>query len=399
MRDLARRLLVAARILLVRIGFALGSRRPGRRRVLLATSHADRLSGNLAAIEAELGRRAIPVRVLALRPAGSLGGYLASAGHAVRAGYELAMARVVIVDDYFFPLYVVRPRPGTTVAQVWHASGAFKKFGYSVLDKAFGADEASVARVPIHTNYDLALVSSASAAPFYAEAFGQPVARFVAHLGIPRTDALFDRPEARAADLRWRLGVRADRRILLYAPTFRGETVTAARHEELLDPRRLRERIGDGWAVLVRAHPFVRDRLALGQDLEGFAFDVTAEPEVTDVLLASDALVTDYSSIIYEYSLLRRPIAFLMPDLDAYERERGFYLDPARDLPGPIFRTTDEVAGWLLAGAFDTERVAAFAAASFDVADGRSTARFVDAVIEPALAGRRVTAEALRTGG
>jgi CDP-ribitol ribitolphosphotransferase len=104
-------------------------------------------------------------------------------------------------------------------------------------------------------------------------------------------------------------------------------------------------------------------------------------------MLVSDVLVTDYSSAIYEYSLLGRPMAFLAPDLDDYEGERGFYFDYRSGVPGPVFETTAQLAAWLRAADFDLDRVARFRDASFDVADGRSTARFVDRVVLPALAG------------
>jgi CDP-ribitol ribitolphosphotransferase len=95
--------------------------------------------------------------------------------------------------------------------------------------------------------------------------------------------------------------------------------------------------------------------------------------------------VTDYSSAIYEYSLLGRPMAFFAPDHDAYEAERGFYFDFRTGVPGPVFETTHGLARWLRAGEFDLDRVARFRAESFDVADGHATERFVDRLVEPAL--------------
>ena len=388
-RDAIRALLLEVRIWVVRVGFALGRVLPLRRRVVLATTHDPVLRGNLAIIRDELARRhpAIPLVILAHGPARGRRGRIAALGQALRAGYHLATSRAFIVDDYFFPLYVVRPRQGTTVLQTWHASGAFKQFGYSVLDKSFGADEALTDRVAIHSNYDVCLVSSASVAPHYAEAFRLPLDRFVSRLGIPRTDVLFgaDRIARLVTDLRGRYAIPDGRRVILYAPTFRGDSIADARFDDALDLRLLRDALGDDHVVLVRLHPFIRERAPIDPALTGFAIDVSAHPDINELLLVSDLLITDYSSVIYEYSLLGRPMVFFAPDHEAYERERGFYFDYRSGVPGPVFETTDDVARHIREGPFDSARVEAFRRASFDVADGGATARVIDEIVLPAL--------------
>lgn len=381
---------VTLRTLLVRLGFALGRLLPVRRHVVLATAHASAISGNLAWIREEMQARGLGGRVTVMASGLATGarGQARAALQSIRAGWWLARASLFVVDDYFFPMYVIQPRPGTRRVQVWHACGAFKQFGYSVLDKAFGVDETFVARRPIHTNYDLCLVSAMRFAPFYAEAFRQPLERFSSSLGIPRTDLLVDparRAEA-AAEVRSRFALPEGRRVVLYAPTFRGERIGRARQPEQLDLGRLREVLGDDHVVLVRAHPFVRAALRLGLELDGFALDASDYPDINALMVVSDVLVTDYSSAMYEFALLERPIAFFAPDHAAYEDERGFYLDYPADLPGPVFETTDALAAHLRAGAFDLDRVRRFRDESFDVADGRSTARFVDEEVVPALA-------------
>jgi CDP-ribitol ribitolphosphotransferase len=387
--------LVLLRAGLVRLAFAVSRRLPLRRRMVLANGRSAQLSGNLAFIRAELLRREPPIPhvVLTHRLGRGMRGRFAAIGFALRSGYHLATARLFVVDDYFFPIYVVRPRPGTTIVQVWHASGAFKKMGYSVLDKSFGADEKLVSRVPIHANYDLCLVSSASVIPHYVEAFRQPAERFTARLGIPRSDLLFDDVDRRAADLRSRYRLDDGRRVILYAPTFRGDSVTDARFDATLDLSLLAERLAADHVLLLRLHPFVRSRVRIGPELAHFVVDASDHPDINALMLASDLLVTDYSSAIFEFALLGRPILFFAPDHAAYERERGFYLDLRSDLPGPIFETTAELAEHIRRGSFDTERVQRFARASFDVADGHASERFVDAVVLPALAG-----EPLRVG-
>ncbi len=374
----------------VRTGFAVGRRRPLRHRVLFATSHADALSGNLVVLRDELGRRSPRVQTLALvngRRRAGIAARAAALWQAAVSGYRLATCRVVVVDDYFFPIYVIRPRRGTTIVQVWHASGAFKKFGYSVVDKTFGADARLLRQVRIHSNYDVCLVSSMAIAPHYAEAFGQPLERFRADLGVPRTDALFgdERIAQVGAVLRHRYAIPPGKRVILYAPTFRGDSVGQARADGLPDWRVLRDALADDHVLLVRLHPFVREGLVIDRELDGFLTDVSDHPEINDLLHVADVLVTDYSSVIFEYALLGKPMVFFAPDLAAYERERGFYLDYRADLPGPVVETTPDLAAALRESTPDLERVQAFARWSFDVADGAATARVVDDLLLPAL--------------
>jgi CDP-ribitol ribitolphosphotransferase len=157
----------------------------------------------------------------------------------IRAGFHLATSRVTVVDDYYQPMYAVTPRPGTRYVQVWHAAGAFKRFGYSVLDKEFGKTEEAVARFPIHTNYDVCLVSAMRYAPNYAEAFRQPLDRFDSSIGIPRTDVFFGAARDAAADGVMARYPIAGRRAILYAPTFRGTSTSKARTPVGLDLQRL----------------------------------------------------------------------------------------------------------------------------------------------------------------
>lgn len=384
------RTLLLLRTASVRLGFAIGQLRPLRAAAVLATAQGDRLTGNLAILRDELARRTPAIEIIEVTSVARWRGWMGrgtSLWQNAVAGYRLATSRLVVVDDDYFPLYVVRPRLGTTVVQAWHACGAFKRFGYSLVDKAFGADEQTLSRVRIHANYDVCLVSSMSVAADYAEAFGQPLDRFRADLGIPRTDLLFgeERIERISADLRHRYALPADKRVVLYAPTFRGVGVREARADGFPDWQALRDALADDHVLLVRLHPFVRDGLVIDRELDGFLIDVSGDPDVNDLLHVADVLVTDYSSVIFEYALLGRPMVFFAPDLDAYEHERGFYFDYRAGVPGPVVKTTSGLAAVLRERAFDTDVVGAFARRYFDVADGASTARVVDELLLPAL--------------
>jgi CDP-ribitol ribitolphosphotransferase len=296
---------------------------------------------------------------------------------------------VFVVDSHFFPVYVIRRRRRTTIVQTWHACGAIKKIGYSVLDKTFGADETMTSLIRIHSNYDVCLAASRPAVLQYMEAFRQPAELFVTDLGIPRTDVLL-RGEGRIHMLdaiRERYAIPAGRRVILYAPTFRGDSLIDARHPQDLDLGLLARTLRDDHILLLRLHPAVRSTVRLDPALAGFVVDVSDYPEVNELLLLTDILVTDYSSVIFEFALLGRPMAFFAPDADAYDRERGFYFDYRAGVPGPVFGTTEALAAYLRSGDFDLERVQQFAATWFDVADGHASERFVDQILLPALAG------------
>ena len=313
-------------------------------RVVLATRPAPRLGGQPRGHRATIWPPAIPGSRSSSSPTGRRSARAAGSprpGRRVVAGYYLATSRVFIVDDYFFPIYVIAPRRGTTIIQTWHACGAFKKVGYSVLDKSFGVDEALASRVRIHSNYDVCLVASQAAAPHYAEAFRQPLERFVSRLGIPRTDVFFGeerlartrdggppalRPARRPAGHPVRADVpRRQRHRRAARPTTSTSACSARRSARTTS-------CSSG-----STRSSARGRSS-GRTLAGFAIDVSDHPDINELMLVSDVLVTDYSSAIFEFALLDRPMVFFAPDYEAYERERGFYFDYRTGVPGPDLR-------------------------------------------------------------
>jgi CDP-glycerol glycerophosphotransferase len=210
----------------------------------------------------------------------------------------------------------------------------------------------------------------------------------VLETGMPRNDVLSGpEAEARGREVRRRLGLPEGARVVLYAPTLRDHVVDRRGRYRLdmhLDLERLREALGDDTAILFRKHPFIAELVDAGKDRR--VREVSKYPDATELLLAADVLVTDYSSLMFDFANTGRPMLFFTYDLDHYEHDiRGFYLDFRAEAPGPLLKTEDEVAD-ALRGLGDgvpaeyAERYSAFAARFCELDDGGATARLVDRV-------------------
>jgi CDP-glycerol glycerophosphotransferase len=212
----------------------------------------------------------------------------------------------------------------------------------------------------------------------------------VLEIGYPRNDVLHsDEADDIRIAVRESLGVRPDQTAVLYAPTFRDYMArddTRAVMPSFLDFARAHRRLGDSVVILIRGHAFnARTKHRVGS-IPG-AVDVTDYPEVSDLYLAADAAIVDYSSLRFDFGVTGKPMIFHVPDLQRYQESRGWLFDFEPTAPGPLLSTTDEVVDALL----DLDGVRAAYAEAYrtfhddylDLDDGKAGARLVDAVFVP----------------
>jgi CDP-ribitol ribitolphosphotransferase len=294
-----------------------------------------------------------------------------------RGMYHLQTARLFIVDNAYLPVHVAPHRPETTVVQVWHAVGALKRFG---VDTAAPMKEPE--RTFLHRHYDYVIVAGEAARAPYAAALRTPVERVLA-LGAPRTDFFFDHEAMAAARQRLLAAhpMMAGRTVVLYAPTFRGRG-RARRGAPALDVTRLRARLPIHHLLALKAHPNLDPAATqtAGYDL---VFDPTID--INELFTVADVLITDYSSSIFEWALLRRPLLLLTPDLEDYERDPGLYLDYRTQMIGTQVRDADGVADAIIQGRFDLSGYDAFVARDLERCDGRASLRFAARFLPPTI--------------
>jgi CDP-glycerol glycerophosphotransferase (TagB/SpsB family) len=189
--------------------------------------------------------------------------------------------------------------------------------------------------------------------------------------GYPRND-VFAEP-ARAAEVRAVIGVPSGARAVLYAPTWRDDRDEMV---DYLDLAAFAARLPSDHVLLVRGHSRT---LAFGQDLQADRLiDVTSYPDVADLMLAADLLVTDYSSVMFDFAATGKPMVFYTPDIAHYgDVLRGFYFDLLADAPGPVVTTGPELRAAVLAGAIDADRYLAWQARFTPFDDGKAGERVV----------------------
>jgi CDP-glycerol glycerophosphotransferase (TagB/SpsB family) len=348
-------------------------RLPGRpTRVVLASPRKPHLDGNLLALEGAIRRLRPGADLVTLAEPYAYGfrGKLSYAIRMVRGMYHLRTAGLVVVDNAWLPIHVGAHPARTVVVQVWHAAGALKRFG---LDAAEPPREPE--RTFLHRHYDWLVTSGEASRAPWSRALRTPLDRVLA-LGSPRTDLFFD--TAAAASARARVVAAypavADRRVITYAPTFRGRG-RGKRPAGSLDAVRLRASLGPGDALVLKSHPNLDRSLV---DTAGYDVVVDPAEDMNDLLLATDILITDYSSSIFEWALLRRPLVLLVPDLADYERDPGLYLDYRTEMIGTQVLDTEGVIEAIRDGRFDIESYDAFVRRHLGSSDGRSSERWVE---------------------
>ncbi len=298
---------------------------------------------------------------------------------------DMATAGYIFLDEATHITGRFTIRNETVVTQLWHGCGAFKKFGYSTVGGTHGASKTTKERYPAHKNYTHVTVSSPEVIWAYNEAMRySDESDVVKALGISRTDIFYDENFIGKAynELYSLFPQTENKKVILYAPTFRGN-VEKAQAPDILDLNILNETLGNDYAVIIKHHPLVKNKPEIPENLlNTFAVDFSDAMSIEALLCVSDICISDYSSLIYEFSIFEKPIIFLSPDLNQYFDARGFYYDYNELAPGPVFSTSQEVSDYIksLENGFDKKRVTVFRNKFMCSCDGHSTERLINTV-------------------
>lgn len=343
-----------------------------KNRIVFISNRRDGISGNYEYIYDKLiGNRELDIRTVF----DTAEGYFTC----FKYGYYMATAKVLLVDDYIELIYKIPRREDNYLIQVWHACGAFKTFGFSRLGRPGGQKQKNNA----HRNYDFCTVSSSEICKYYAEGFGLSLEKVVP-TGVPRTDIFFSEEYKEKArnEIYSKYPHLKGKNVILFAPTFRGNGKKSGYYpENRFDFIKLYEYFKGEYVIIIKHHPFVNNRVEIPAEYEGKIIDMSDNEELNELLFITDVLITDYSSVVFEASLLDIPMLFYSFDLQNYIATRGFYYEYDSFVPGKIVYNMDSLIEAIDKKDFESEKIDAFKHKFFDELDGKAGQRVANLIV------------------
>ncbi|MDD7511571.1 MAG: CDP-glycerol glycerophosphotransferase family protein [Peptostreptococcaceae bacterium] len=297
--------------------------------------------------------------------------------------YAMTTSKYIFLDDFYGLVSAMKVRKNQNLVQLWHGAGAFKKFGFSRLNT--GDNVKKVHRG--YKKYTHVSVTSESVQWCYAEAFGIDADNIKAY-GVPRLDYFFNVETIDKEKNKFfnQFPEMIGKKIVLVVPTYRGKKIEDAAYAfDKLNAEKICSCLGDDYKVIVRWHPALQNNIKLGKvkyNLPDGVTDLSDYDSINRLLLVTDVLITDYSSVIFDYFFVKKPIIYFPYDLDAYDASRGLYYPFEDYVYGDIAYDTEGIIDSIRKSSLHEDRRNQFYNMFLNGCDGKSTEKIFNWVFE-----------------
>ena len=245
------------------------------------------------------------------------------------------------VNNIIFPIHT--KRQGNVYLQTWHGT-PLKKLGFDI---SIPGPEVE-GRQNFYSesrNWDYLISSNEYSSEIFKRAF--KFNKEFLEYGYPINDIFFNCSDDFVDSLKSKLNIPVDKKVILYAPTWKDDEQNESWEHYFnleIDLKRMFAEFNDGYVLLLKMHHLVSENLRIDDELKNFVFDLSGYDDIQELYVISDILITDYSSVFFDYAHSKRPILFFVPDLNHYvENVRGLYLNMEKELPGPLIKNNDEL--------------------------------------------------------
>lgn len=343
--------------------------------ILLMSEQNDTIRYNLKAVADRMKERGMDKDFRILYSARSAAAESQSLKSWFSLIQKLAQSGIIFLDDHAVVLNWLKLSKDTKLIQLWHAGAGFKSSGYSRWGHKGGPGAASC-----HRQYTFGIAGSKNIAPFFSEVWGINDEQ-VLPTGMPRMDEFLreDYREQKTKELYEKYPICKGKKVMLYAPTYRGRGKKEAYYPyKRIDFQGLYEACGDEYVVLFKMHPWVRGNVPIEDAYKDKFLDVSKYLNINDLFYITDLLVTDYSSNIFEFSLMKKPMLFFAFDKTQYAFSRGFHRDYEKSAPGKVCYTFEELLEAFRNQDFEYEKVEEYIRYHFDYIDSNASDRVID---------------------
>ena len=292
---------------------------------------------------------------------------------------KIAQCGKIFLDDHAPIFDWLQLHQETDLIQLWHAGAGFKASGYSRWGRKGCPGPKSC-----HRQYTFGIAGSKHIAPFFSEVFGINDEQILP-TGMPRMDQFLDETyrTQKTNDLYTMFPICRGKQVILYAPTYRGKNRKKAYYPyDLIDFKQLYDYCKkEGYVVLFKMHPWVNTEIPIEPEYSDLFLDVAKYPNINDLFYLTDLLITDYSSNIYEYSLMEKPMLFFAFDKVQYSFSRGFHRAYEESAPGKVCYTFDDVLKALKCRDYEYSKVKEYIKNHFDNIDTLASDRVIDWIL------------------
>ena len=286
----------------------------------------------------------------------------------------LMTSKVIVTDDYIDSLRSIRLKDEQKLIQVWYTGGAFRRFGLDNPRIGSRLDEYKA-----HSQYSAVCVSSEYVRQFYAHAFGVDI-DIVKATGTPRSDVLVNDAKIteKKKEITFKHPLLKDKKVYVYFPTYREEDGQMIGFDPKIDWEKLNDDLDDDEVFIICRHPFMKQEYIKGRFLPRVK-DYTDDP-TPELLAVADVVITDYSTIVFDASLLDKSMVFYVPDYEKYKAD--LYLKYERDLPGEIVTDPEKLLDTLRKAndSNNAEVLKDFKKKEMEQCDGKATKRVIELI-------------------
>lgn len=351
------------------------NRRKRKKNVLFLTEQSFEIKSNLKAVSDRMLERGLDKDFKIIFSARKWSDGPFSVISWLKVLNKISQSGTIFVDDHV-PLFDwLKLKDDTMLIQLWHAGAGFKSSGYSRWGQ-LGAP----APQSCHRQYSYGIAGSKHIAPFFSELWGINDERVIA-TGMPRMDEYLDSShrEVLIKELYEQFPICNGKKVILYAPTYRGKNSSTAFYPyDLIDFKGLYDVCGDEYVVLFKMHPWVVEDIVIPEEYSDKFIDVKSYPNINNLFYIVDLLITDYSSNIFEFSLMHKPMLFFAYDKIQYSFSRGFHRAYEESAPGKVVYTFDALLDAIKNKDFEYEKVEDYLEKHFDYIDSGASDRVID---------------------